>query len=324
LKKQMLRILLCIFLIFALSGQALAADAAPSEVENAVSAEENTQEIPEQAEPELSEETAVEPETTQSDETDVQPAPVIQGPAVYVNGTFVSSLSGACVVNQTTYLPISTMAKALQPDVQVTWANNQAEGVGTDVFLTAEPGEYYITVNGRYLYVPDGIQVSGGDTMAPIRTMALAFGATVAWDASTGNINITSGYGPLESGETFYRSDAVYWLSRIINAESGNQPIAGKIAVGTVILNRVASSRYPNTIYDVIFDCNYGVYQFSPAGTGSINKEPNEESVIAAKLCLDGAREAEGSLYFNGAGKTCWASRNRALAATIGDHSFYY
>ncbi len=322
MKKQLLRILLCAFLIFALSGQALTVDASPSEEQCAVSAQEDTQEPSEQAKP--SEEPAAEPETAQYGEMAVEPSPVIQGPAVYVNGTFISSLADACIVDQTTYLSISTMVKALQPDVQVNWVNDRAEGTGTGVILTAKPGECYLMMNGRYLYVPDGIQVSNGSTVAPIRTIAFAFGATAAWDAFTGNINITTGSGPLAPGDAFYPPDAVYWLSHIINAEGGNQPMAGKVAVGTVILNRVASPRYPNTIYDVIFDCNYGVYQFSPAGNGSINREPNESSVIAAKLCLDGAREAEGSLYFNGVGKSCWASRNRTLCATIGDHNFYY
>ncbi|NCB07514.1 MAG: hypothetical protein EOM73_05065, partial [Bacteroidia bacterium] len=119
-----------------------------------------------------------------------------------------------------------------------------------------------------------------------------------------------------------YKSDSVYWLSRIISTESGNQPLAGKVAVGTVILNRVSSPLFPNTIYEVIFDHRGGSYQFSPARSGSISREPNEQSVLAAKLCLDGAQEAGPSLYFNRAGITCWASRNRTLITTIGAHSF--
>ncbi|MPM79138.1 hypothetical protein SDC9_126170 [bioreactor metagenome] len=97
----------------------------------------------------------------------------------------------------------------------------------------------------------------------------------------------------------------------------------GKVGVGSVILNRVASPLFPNTIYDVIFDARGGSYQFSPARSGVINREPNAESTIAAKLCLDGAREAGGSLYFNAVGLSCWASRNRTLVTTIGNHSFY-
>ncbi len=105
---------------------------------------------------------------------------------------------------------------------------------------------------------------------------------------------ITSGSGPILSGEQAYQADVVYWLSRIIYAESGNQPLDGKIAVGNVVLNRVASPRFPNSVYEVIFQRN----QFTPAANGSINRTPSAESVVAAKLCLDGANTAGSALYF--------------------------
>jgi len=113
----------------------------------------------------------------------------------------------------------------------------------------------------------------------------------------------------------------VYWLSRIIYAESGNQSLDGKIAVGNVVLNRVASPRFPNTVYEVIFQRN----QFTPAMTGSINRTPSAESVIAAKLCLDGANTAGDALYFVNPNMSpySWASRNRPYVATIGAHAFF-
>src|SRR5699024_12370625 len=70
-------------------------------------------------------------------------------------------------------------------------------------------------------------------------------------------------------------------ISRLIYAESGNQPLEGKIAVGNVVLNRVASPLFPNTVADVIYQPN----QFSPAGSGHLSRTPNAESVVAAKLC---------------------------------------
>ena len=70
----------------------------------------------------------------------------------------------------------------------------------------------------------------------------------------------------LESGETFYNADDVSLLSHIIYAEAGNQPIAGKIGVGDVVMNRVASDRFPDTVKDVI----YAPGQFEPVQRGSI------------------------------------------------------
>ena len=89
--------------------------------------------------------------------------------------------------------------------------------------------------------------------------------------------------------------------------------------MGNVVLNRVKSPRFPNTIHSVIFQRN----QFSPAKSGTVNRAPNAESVMAAKLCLDGAVELDSVLWFNRAGLNSWASRNRTYVATIAQHSFY-
>ncbi len=63
--------------------------------------------------------------------------------------------------------------------------------------------------------------------------------------------------------------------------------------------------------------------QFTPAATGSIYREPNEESVAAAKMVMDGAQVMPNALFFNAAGLRSYASRTRTYVATIGDHAFY-
>ena len=187
-------------------------------------------------------------------------------------------------------------------------------------------GQPYIEANGRYFYTGDAVvALWGNTTMVPLRTLARAFDLDVAWNDATDTVELTSGDGVAVSGDTYYNAEDVYWLSRIIQAESGNQPLRGKVAVGTVILNRVASSMFPSTIYGVIFDTRYGV-QFTPVSNGSIYNTPSAESVLAAKLCLDGAREAEDSLYFvaTRSASSSWAGRNRAYCETIGAHTFYF
>jgi N-acetylmuramoyl-L-alanine amidase len=154
-----------------------------------------------------------------------------------------------------------------------------------------------------------------------VRTLCAALGANVAWDPIGEQVVITAGSGPITSGDVAYPSDVLYWLSHIINAESGNQPLAGKIAVGNVVLNRVASSSFPNTVYEVIFQRS----QFTPVSNGSIYLTPNAESVIAAKLCLDGANTVGNAIYFLNpkSSPNSWASRTRPYVATIGAHAFY-
>lgn len=240
---------------------------------------------------------------------------------VRVNGTSIARQTVRLTVNDTNYISIRPLVKALFPDAKITWAEGQCTFTADGLSLTAKPGDCYLVVNGRYLYVPNSIITEDHSLLAPARTLCTALGAEVELDSHTNSLVITDTAARPPAGE--YDSDSVYWLSRVINAESGNQPLIGKIAVGTVILNRVEDPLFPNSIYDVIFDKRYGGYQFSTVPNGAIYQEPNEESVIAAKLCLDGARAAGSSLYFNTDGLNCWASNNRPYVMTIADHDFY-
>ena len=216
-----------------------------------------------------------------------------------VNGITLAADVPNRVEARTTYVSYWPIVSALYPNATAEWVNGQAEVKADGLTLHIKPGAQYIEANGRYLYVPDGVKCEGYSIMVPIRTLCQALGAGVEWDGTQSTIQ----------------------LSRIIYAESGNQPLDGKIAVGNVVLNRVASPRFPNSVYEVIFQRN----QFTPAANGSINRTPSAESVVAAKLCLDGANTAGSALYFVNptVAPGSWASRNRPYVATIGAHAFY-
>ncbi|MBP1736857.1 MAG: copper amine oxidase [Oscillospiraceae bacterium] len=218
------------------------------------------------------------------------------------------------------YVSLRTVAEGLRPDAWIDWNGSFAAVYADDLTITATPGDSYIVANGRYLYVPNLVTIQDGNVMAPASVIAKALGATTWYSEEWGRLFIIAGTGTIESGDTYYRSDDVYWLSHIINAESGNQPLAGKIAVGNVILNRVSDSRFPDTIYEVIFQKN----QFTPASSGSVNRDPNADSIIAAKLCLDGAMVLSSAYWFNSVQLTSsWASTHKTYVATIGNHNFY-
>lgn len=191
--------------------------------------------------------------------------------------------------------------------------------------ITARVGDAYMVANGRYFYIPELVQELDGTVMVPVREAARAFGVEVVWHEDTRCISVESTQVDiLQSGEEFYGEEDLYWLSRIIHAESGNQPLEGMIAVGNVVLNRVEDPSCPDTIYEVIFDDRYGV-QFSPTETGTIYDEPNEQSIIAAKLCLEGYEVAGASLFFLNPeiGVSSWFTSTRTYVTTIGDHVFY-
>ncbi len=87
-------------------------------------------------------------------------------------------------------------------------------------------------------------------------------------------------------------------LARLIHAEARGESLEGKIAVGAVVLNRVNSPHFPDTVAEVIFQKNTYVYQFSPVGDGTINLEPDGPAMEAAHMAVSGLDPTGGALYF--------------------------
>lgn len=239
-----------------------------------------------------------------------------------VDGRNRTTEAKATLINGTTYVSLRSVATMLDSDALVEWKGGAATVSTYDLNLSARPGDLYIQANGRCIYAKDGVRLVNGVTMVPIRVLAEAMGGSVGWDNATKTAKLTTGSGVPTPAN--YNQEDLYWLSRIISAESRGEPLLGKIAVGTVILNRVASSEFPNTIKGVIFDQRWGG-QFEPVRNGTVYNAPTEESVIAAKLCLEGARAAGKSLYFLAPSLTQnhWIMENRTYVTTIGCHWFY-
>lgn len=221
--------------------------------------------------------------------------------------------------HNTTYVSYWPVVQALYPTATAVWENDRAMISAPGLEMEIRPGQKYLIANGRYLYLPDGIRTYESILLVPVRVLAAALGASVSWDPNSNCVVITAGSGPITSGSVAYQEDVVYWLSHIINAEAGNQPLEGKIAVGNVVLNRVASSKFPNTVYEVIHQRK----QFTPVSKGTINLTPNEQSIVAAKLCLDGANTVRNALYYINPrySPNSWACRNRPYVATMGAHA---
>lgn len=240
---------------------------------------------------------------------------------VIVNDAVVTMDTPVQIWDQVTYVSYWPIVQALYPDATAVWEVDRAVVTAPGLRLEIHPGLKYLIANGRYLYLPNGVKSGDNNLLVPVRTLAAALGADVAWDPVGNNVVLTAGAGPITPGSVAYQEDVIYWLSHIINAEAGNQPLDGKIAVGNVVLNRVANPRFPGTVYQVIFQRG----QFTPVSNGSINLTPNAESIVAAKLCLDGANTVGNALYFINPrySPNSWASRNRPYVATIGAHAFY-
>lgn len=120
-------------------------------------------------------------------------------------------------------------------------------------------------------------------------------------------------------------SNDLYWLSRIIHAESSGEPYNGKIGVGNVVLNRVNSSKFPNTVKSVIFEYYKGIPQFIPVADGTIYDNPSQDSMQAAKNVLNGSNIVGSATYFFNPDKAAakWIVNNKTYVKRIGNHVFY-
>ena len=110
-------------------------------------------------------------------------------------------------------------------------------------------------------------------------------------------------------------------LSRAVNGEARGEPYEGQVAVGAVILNRVKSSKFPNTIAGVIYEPG----AFTAVADGQINVPIEEGSTVvkAARDALNGWDPSGGAIYYfnpsTATNKWIWS---RPLIKTIGKHRF--
>lgn len=243
---------------------------------------------------------------------------------VYLDGSPTSGSLPTLLSGGTSYISLKALADRLGAELSWNAVTRTAVMSCRGLKITAQAGAQYLTANGRAVYVPGGLPIRGGRMLIPTRAAALCLNGTAAWDGASRRVYITSGVGFIPSGDEYYDPDELYWLSRIISAESRGEPLSGQIAVGNVILNRVSSRDYPNTIWGVIFDRKYGV-QFEPVLNGTVYADPAAISVTAAKLCLEGVDLSRGSIYFYdpAIAQSSWIGANRPYVMTIGNHYFY-
>ena len=232
----------------------------------------------------------------------------------------------AAIIDDVTYVPLRSFAELLGAD-SIEW--NPKTLVATikkgNTVINVGDRLHFVEALGRYFYSSVPVRNISNRLFVPIRAIAKAFCVEVGWDNASRTVVLKDTGEELLSADKFYSADDLYWLSRIISAESAGEPLIGKIAVGNVVINRKNSSSYPNTIYGVIFDRKGGT-QFSPVSMGTIYNKPTDESIVAAKICLDGY-SVDGRILFFMNPKIAtnnWISKNRPFAFRIANHSFYY
>ena len=222
----------------------------------------------------------------------------------------------AYVEQGVTYVPLRALLNTMGAwDVWWDEATGRAAAASDDTHLWADPAADTVTVDEKT--VRGRVTVENGVTYVPLRLVGEALGCQVEWDPYLRGATVTSPGAAYDAGE-------LYWLSRIISAESRGEPLAGQIAVGNVVLNRVASDEFPDTVRGVVFDLHDGV-QFEPVSNGTVYLDPADSSVQAAKLALSGAEPVGACMYFYAPALSpgTWINANRTYYTTIGCHRFY-
>ena len=126
----------------------------------------------------------------------------------------------------------------------------------------------------------------------------------------------------IEKKEYDFSEDDKQLLAQLAEAEAGNQGYKGIVDVLYVVLHRVESEEFPDTIYDVIYQKN----QFETVSNGTINNDPSKLCKKAVEDIENGEAEDEykTTLYFDSCNGDSWAGRNRQYCATYKNHDFYY
>ena len=229
-------------------------------------------------------------------------------------------------IGGTVYVPVQRFADLFGHFKTVyTEATEQVVITGTNLSITVKVGDPYITVNERIFYTGKKVISLGGWIFVPLTSMSKAVNAKVTIRQGYYDAFITSGDpAKVPWASEYYNATDLYWLSRIISAEAKGEPFAGQIAVGNVVLNRVRSSQFPNTVKGVIFDTKYGT-QFSPVASGTIYNTPTASAVRAAKICLEGYSLSTQMIYFYNPkiATSSWIGRTRPYIMTVGNHKFY-
>lgn len=138
------------------------------------------------------------------------------------------------------------------------------------------------------------------------------------------------GVNVLEKKSEYDLSESDYEaLLKIVEAEAGSEDETGKLLVANVVLNRVKSDQFPDTVTEVVYQRQGGKAQFSPVGNGSIkNIEVSEETVVAVERALEGEDVSQGALYF-AARKAAdpenmqWFDRCLTRLFAYGGHEFF-
>ena len=170
---------------------------------------------------------------------------------------------------------------------------------------------------GYYTGNVDGIY--GNKTVEAVKYFQRKNGLTVDGIAGNETLKAMGINNSNSSTSNSSNSSNVDLLSRIIYGEARGEPYTGQVAIGAVVMNRVKSSSFPNTIAGVIYQSG----AFTAVSDGQINLSPDSTAKKAAQDALNGWDPSYGAIYYfnpnTATNKWIWS---RPVTITIGRHRF--
>ena len=201
-------------------------------------------------------------------------------------------------------------------------ASFTAEAMLTATYKQGSSGTVVKTIQqklknwGYYTGAVDGVY--GAKTKAAVILFQKKNGLTA--DGVVGNQTLKAlGISTGSTSSTTTSNNDVNLLARLIYGEARGESYTGQVAVGAVVMNRVKSASFPNTVSGVI----YQPYAFTAVADGQINMTPNSTALEAAKAAMNGYDPTGGAIYYyNPATATSAWIYSRKTTVTIGRHVF--
>ncbi len=163
----------------------------------------------------------------------------------------------------------------------------------------------------------DGIY--GSQTLAAVKYFQRKNGLVIDGIAGTKTLQAMGIFSSSTSSSSSSNSNNLNLLARLVYGEARGEPYTGQVAVAAVVLNRVKSSSFPNTISGVIYQSG----AFDVVKDGQINLTPNSTAIKAAQDALNGWDPSYGAIYYfnpsTATNKWIWS---RPMTVTIGRHRF--
>lgn len=241
-----------------------------------------------------------------------------------VNGTPIFTDINPYIKQGRTFAPVRFVAEAFNMSVE--WIQDEKKIILTDDEHTVQMwvDSNKLIVNDREILMDANVESVNNRSMIPVRYLAEIKGYEVKWDDLTLSVEMNKEGAAIPASSILnrhYTDEDIIWLARIVHVEGRNLSLEGKVAIANVVLNRTRDPKFPDTVYNVIFDSRY-TKQFPPAHKPGFKElKPDRSSVVAAKMALEGINNIDKCLYFN---NRPFSNKSKDFYKKIDGEYFYY